>query len=110
VALCLELTQGPLVCALHKYDFLMLLPIIPLTLARSREPSPSRAKDDPTDAALQLALLRTHRDTLQPLNPPSPIMRALAQLEHRRRVVEDNVRITHRLPSPPQNYCPHVLH
>jgi transposase len=111
VAICLELTKGPLVSALRKYDFLVLFPINPLTLARYREAfTPSRAKDDPTDAALQLELLLTHRDKLQPLNPQSPTMRALAQLvEHRRRVVGDKVRITNRLTSTLKNYFPHVL-
>src|SRR4029453_9590127 len=87
VAICLERNKGPLVSALRKYDLLGLFPINPLMLARYREAfTPSRAKDDPTDAALQLALLPTHRDTLQPLRPQSPTMRALAQLvEHRRR-------------------------
>src|SRR5205809_3597103 len=96
VAVCLELNKGPLVFALCKYDFLILFPLNPLTLARYREAfTPSRAKDDPTDAALQLELLLTHRDKLQPLQPQSPTMRALAQLvEHRRRVVGDKVRIT----------------
>jgi transposase len=112
VAICLELNKGPLVSALRKYDFLVLFPINPLTLARYREAfTPSRAKDDPTDAALQLELLLTHRDKLQPLQPQSPAMRALAQLvEHRRRVVGDKVRITNRLTSTLKNYFPHVLH
>jgi hypothetical protein len=112
VALGLELNKGPIVSALRKYDFLVLFPINPLTLARSREAfTPSRAKDDPTDAALQLALLLTHRDKLQPLQPQRPTMRALAQLvEHRRRVVGDKVRITTRLTSTLKNYFPHVLH
>ena len=111
VAVCLELTKGPLVSALRKYDFLVLFPINPLTLARYREAfTPSRAKDDPTDAALQLELLLTHRDKLQPLQPQSPTMRALDQLvEHRRRVVADKVRITNRLTSTLKNYFPHVL-
>jgi transposase len=111
VAICLELNKGPLVCALRKYDFLVLFPINPLTLARYREAfTPSRAKDDPTDAELQLELLLTHRDKLQPLNPQSPTMRALAQLvEHRRRVVGDTVRITNRLTSTLKNYFPQVL-
>ena len=70
IAICLELTKGPLVSALRKYDFLTLFPINPLTLARYRDAfTPRRAKDDPTDAALQLALLLTHRDKLQPLHP-----------------------------------------
>src|SRR4029450_11028868 len=112
VAVCLELDKGPLVSALRKYDFLVLFPINPLTLARYREAfTPSRAKDDPTDAELQLELLLTHRDKLQPLDPQSPTMRALAQLvTHRRRVVGDKVRITNRLTSTLQNYFPQVLH
>lgn len=111
VAICLELHKGPLVSALRKYDFLVLFPLNPLTLARYRAAfTPSRAKDDPTDATLQLELLLTHRDKLQPLNPQSPTMRALAQLvEHRRRVVGDKVRITNRLTSTLKNYFPHVL-
>src|SRR6266851_5368120 len=64
VAVCLELNKGPLVFALRKYDFLILFPLNPLTLARYREAfTPSRAKDDPTDAELQLELLLTHRLT-----------------------------------------------
>jgi transposase len=112
IAICLELDKGPLVSALRKYDFLVLFPINPLTLARYREAfTPSRAKDDPTDAELQLDLLLTHRDKLHPLTPQSPAMRALAQLvEHRRRVVGDKVRITNRLTSTLKNYFPHVLH
>jgi transposase len=110
VAICLELDKGPLVSALRQYDFLVLFPINPLTLARYREAfTPSRAKDDPTDAELQLELLLTHPDKLQPLTPQSPTMRALAQLvEHRRRMVGDKVRITNRLTSTLKHYFPHV--
>jgi transposase len=112
VALCLERNKGPLVFALRTYDFLVLFPINPLTLARYREAfTPSRAKDDPPDAELPLALLLPHRDKLRPLNPPSPTMRALAQLvAHRRRVVGDKVRITNRLTSTLKNSFPQVLH
>jgi transposase len=73
--------------------------------------TPSRAKDDPTDAALQLELLLTPRDKLQPRHPQRPTLRALAQLvEHRRRVVGDKVRITTRLSSTLKHYCPQGLH
>jgi transposase len=111
VAICLELNKGPLVFALRKYDFLVLFPINPLTVARYREAfTPSRAKDDPTDAELQLELLLTHRDKLQPLNPQCLTMRALEQLvAHRRRVVGDTVRLTNRLPRTLKNYFPQVL-
>jgi transposase len=111
VAVCLELTKGPLVYALRQYACLLLFPVNPLTVAKYREAfTPSHAKDDPTDAELPLELLRTHRDKLTPLKPQSPAMRALEQLvEHRRRLVGDNVRLTNRLTSALKNYFPHVL-
>jgi transposase len=111
VAVCLELNQGPIVSALRQYDFLVLFPVNPFTLAKYREAfTPSRAKDDPTDAELQVELLLKHRDKLTPLTPQSPTMRALAQLvEHRRRLVGDKVLCTNRLTSALKNYFPHVL-
>src|SRR5499427_3679775 len=111
VAVCLELHKGPIVSALRAYDFLVLFPVNPLTVAKYREAfTPSRAKDDPTDAELQVELLLKHRDKLSPLVPQSPEMRALAQLvEHRRRLVGDKVRLTNRLTSALKNYFPHVL-
>src|SRR5215467_8267739 len=111
IAVCLELNKGPIVSALQNYDFLVLFPVNPLTVAKYREAfTPSRAKDDPTDAELQVELLLTHRDKLSPLVPPSPEMRALAPLvEHRQRLVGDKVRLTNRLTSALKNYFPHVL-
>ena len=35
-AICLELNKGPIVSALCKYEFLVLFPVNPLTLARYR--------------------------------------------------------------------------
>jgi len=111
VAVCLELNKGPIVSALRQYDFLVLFPVNPLTVAKYREAfTPSRAKDDPTDAELQVELLLKHRDKLTPLAPQSAMMRTLAQLvEHRRRLVGDKVRLTNRLTSALKNYFPHVL-
>ncbi len=109
--MCLELNKGPLVSALRQYKYLVLFPVNPATLAKYREAfTPSHAKDDPTDAELQLELLLKHRDKLQPLNPQSATMHALAQLvEHRRRLVGDKVRLTNRLTSTLKNYFPHAL-
>jgi hypothetical protein len=111
IALCLELNKGPIVYALRKYDDLVLFPVNPLTLAKYREAfAPSHAKDDPTDAELQLELLLKHRDQLTPLKPQSPAIRALEHLvEHRRRLVGDKVRTTNRLTSTLKDYVPHVL-
>jgi transposase len=111
VAVCLERNKGPRVYALRKYRLLVLFPVNPVTLAKNREAfAPSHAKDDPTDAELPLELLLKHRDTLQPLIPQSAGMRALEpRVEHRRRLVGDNVRLTNRLTATLNNYCPHAL-
>ena len=70
VAVCLELNKGPSVSALRAYDFRVLFPVNPCTLAKDREAfPPSHAKDDPTDAELQVELLLKHRDKLTPLAP-----------------------------------------
>ena len=111
IAIVLELNKGPIVEALRKYDGLVLFPINPMMLARYRQAfTPSRAKDDPTDAELQLELLLRPRDKLKPLVLQSPAMRALAQLvEHRRRLVEERVRLTNRLTRTLKTSFPHVL-
>ena len=111
IAVCLELTKGPLVSALHNYDFFVLFPVNALTVAKYRQAfTPSRAKDDPSDAELQLELLLKHRDKLQALTPQSATMRALDQLvEFRRRLVSDKVRLTNRLTSALKSYFPQVL-
>ncbi len=86
VAVALELTKGPIVYALQKYDFIVLFPINPATLARYRQAfKPSGAKDDPTDAELALDLLVCHRDKFTPLQPQSAPMRTLIHLVEQRR-------------------------
>jgi hypothetical protein len=80
VAVCLELNKGPLLNALCKYDFFVLFPVNPQSLARYRTVfSSSGAKDDPTDARLQLDLLCKHRDRLKPLEPQSALRTATRQ-------------------------------
>ena len=111
VAVCLELSKGPIVYALQKYDFLVLFPVNPATLAKYREAfTPSHAKDDPTDAEYQLELLILHRNKLKALQPQSPPMRTLENLvEQRRRLVDDSKRITNRLTSALKQYYPQAV-
>ena len=111
VAIALELAKGPIVYALRKYELFVLFPINPATLAKYREVfSPSGAKDDPTDAELALEFLLKYPEKLAPLNPQSARMRTLEQLvEMRRRLVDDQTRITNRLTSALKNYFPQVL-
>ena len=111
VAVCLERTKGPIVSALRPYACRGLFPVHPLTVATYRAAlTPSRAQDDPPAAALQVEMLLTHRAQLTPLSPQSPMRRALAQrVDHRRRLVGDTVRLTHRLTRALKNSFPHVL-
>jgi transposase len=111
IAVCLEQSRGPLIFALLKYDFLVLFPINPSTLARYREAfSPSRAKDDPTDAAFLVEILIHHRDRLTPWLPDDVTTRTLAFLvEHHRRLVSDRTRISNRMTALLKAYFPHVL-
>ncbi len=111
VAVCLEQSRGPLLYALLHYDFLVLFPINPATLARYRQAfSPSLAKDDPTDAEYQVELLIHHRDRLRPWLPDDEKTRTLQLLvEHRRRLVADRTRISNRMTALLKGYFPHVL-
>jgi len=111
IAVALELSRGPIVYALQKYDFFVLFPINPTTLAKYREAfQPSGAKDDPTDAELALDLVIRHPERFKPLNPQSALMRELLYLvEQRRRLVADKVRFVNRLISVLKQYYPQIL-
>jgi hypothetical protein len=78
VAVCMEQSRGSLIYALLKYDFLVLYPINPQMLSRFREAfTPSRAKDDPTDAAYLVELLIHHRERLKAWTPSDEKTRTL---------------------------------
>ncbi len=111
IAVALELSKGPIVYALQKYEFLVLFPINPSMLAKYRDAfTPSGAKDDPTDAELALDLLLRHRERFTPLQPQSEQMRTLAYLvEQRRRLVNDKVRFTNRMGDALKQYYPQAL-
>jgi transposase len=111
IAVAVELTKGPIVSALQKYDFFDIYPVNPTTLAKYREAfTPSRAKDDPTDAELALDLILRHPERFKPLQPQSVAMRTLSSLvEHRRTLVDDRKRITNRLRYALKQYYPQTL-
>ena len=111
IAVAVELTKGPIVSALQKYDFFVIYPINPATLAKYRETfKPSRAKDDPTDAELAVDLILRHPEHFKPLKPQSVEMRTLTSLvEQRRTLVNDRVRITNRLRYALKQYYPQTL-
>jgi hypothetical protein len=88
-----------LIFALLKYDFLVLYPINPSTLAHYRQAfSTSGAKDDPRDDEYAIELLIHHRDRLKAWRPDDDKTRTLQYLvEHRRRVVSDRTQISNRM-------------
>jgi len=111
VAIALEQRKGAVVHALMQYEFLVLYPVNPKALARYREAFyPSGAKDDPTDAALLLDLVRTHRAQLRPWHPEPVLGRKLQLLcEQRRKLVQHRVALTNRLTSLLKQYFPQAL-
>jgi transposase len=108
VAVCLEISRGPLVYALQKHDFFVLFPINPAMLAKYRQAfQPSHAKADSADAQIALEILLGHRDKLKALQPQSTGIRMLERLvEERRMFVDEERRITNRLTSTLKSYFP----
>lgn len=111
VAVILEQKRGALLYALQPHDFLVLYPINPQMSAKFRQAFyPSGAKDDPTDAQLQLDILIGHRDRLTPWRPDDAITRELSLLvEGRRRFVADQLRLSNRLRDALKSYFPQAL-
>jgi len=111
IAVACELTKGPLIYALSKYDHLTLFSINPSTVAKYRKAfSHSGAKNDPGDARLQADILSLHMNKLEMIQPEKATVRALAQLlEYRRKVVQDRVDLTNRITATLKNYYPQVL-
>jgi transposase len=111
VAICLEQSRGPLIHALMGYEFVVLYPINPRALAKYREAfSISRAKDDPTDAALLLELLRKHRDKLRAWKPDDEQTRLMGRLvEDRRKAVNWRTRLSNQLRAALKDYFPQAL-
>ena len=111
LAVCLEQSRGPLIYALLQYDFLVLYPINPATLAKYRQAfSTALGKDDPSDADYLLDLLTHHRERLRVWRPDDQKTRTLRLLvEQRRRLINDRTRVSNRLTALLKGYFPQVL-
>jgi transposase len=111
IAVALELTKGPIVSALQKYDFFVIVPIDPIRLASYRRTfTPSGAKDDPTDAEFALDYMLRHPEKLKVLKPQSVPMRKLTYLvEARDRLKGDQSRFVNRLIQALKQYYPQPL-
>jgi len=111
VAVACELKKGPLIYALAKYNHLTLFTINPSSVANYRKAfTPSNAKDDPSDALIQVEILSLHMDKLTVIEPESAAMRSLSQLvEYRRSLVQDSVNLSNKITATLKNYYPQAL-
>ncbi len=111
VAVACELTKGPLVYVLIKYEHIVIFPINPTTVAKYRKAfTQSGAKDDPSDALIQAEILERHMDKLNPIEPESPSVRALGLLvEYRRKLVKDRVDLSNRVVAILKSYYPQSI-
>lgn len=111
IAISCELTKGPLVYALLKYDHITIFSINPSSVAQYRKAfTHSGAKDDPSDALIQVEILHLHMHKLRVVEPDCPQVRILGQLvESRRKLVQDRVDLSNRMTSTLKAYYPQAL-
>jgi transposase len=107
----LEQSKGALIYQLMEYDFFVLYPINPKTLAKFREAfRPSGAKGDASDADLLCELVRLHPHRLKAWKPDDAQTRKLAAFcEKRRQTVQRAVRLVQQLRAELKSYYPFVL-
>jgi transposase len=108
VAIALETSRGPVLCALLAYDFITVFPVNPKALSSYRDSfRVSGAKDDRSDALLLEQYLRHYRDQLRPLCPDNVPTRTLAGLvEKRRSLVDLRTQLVNQLHAELKMYYP----
>jgi transposase len=111
LAVAVEQSRGALIHALLSYDFIVIYPLHPVTVAKFGEAfKSSGAKSDPLDTDQILQILTKHRELLKPLNPDTQETRLLARLvEDRRKVVDLRTRQIEALSACLKEYFPQAL-
>ena len=111
VAIVLEQGRGPVLYALMNYDFVVLYPVNPQSLANYRKTfATSGAKDDPSDARLLMEMVRKHPERFRPWVADDADTRALRLLvEGRRQMVDQVTALTNQLTSHLKNYFPQAV-
>jgi len=111
LAVGVEQSRGALIHALLEYDFLVIYPIHPSTVAKFREAfKVSGAKNDPLDTDLILEILSKHLDLLKALNPDTVETRLLTRLtQDRRKTVDLRTSHVEALEASLKEYFPQAL-
>jgi transposase len=99
LGVCLEQSRGPVIYALMKYEFVLIYPINPRSLADFRRAfAVSGAKSDPRDADLLCEFGAKHHDRLRPLQPDDAVTRQLRlEVEARRDFVDERTACLNQL-------------
>lgn len=108
IAVAIEQSRGPVLYALMKYDFLVLYPVNPRTLADYRRAFKlSGAKDDPLDAQLLGELVAQHADRLRALALEDvPTRKLRLATESRRNFVDERTGLSNQLGATLKCYYP----
>lgn len=111
IAICLEQSKRALINALINYDFLVLYPVNPATLARYRQAfAASGAKNDPGDAYYLMELVTAHRDKLKAWKPDNELTRSISIIvESRHKAVKLRTRLVNMLRAMLKSYFPQAL-
>ena len=111
IAVAVEQSRGALIHALLAYDFLVIYPIHPTTVAHFREAFKfSGAKSDPLDTDQILEILTKHLNLLRPLKPDTQETRLLSRLvEDRRKTVDLRTAHIQALQASLKEYFPQAL-
>src|SRR5881396_2102967 len=111
VAVAVEQSRGALIHALLSYDFIVIYPLHPSTVAKFREAfKSSGAKNDPLDTDQILQILTKHWELHKPLNPDTEETRLLARLvDDRRKAVDLRTGHIQALTAALKEYFPQAL-
>ncbi len=111
IAVAVEQSRGALIHALMSYDFIVIYPLHPNTVAKFREAfKSSGTKSDPLDTEQILEILTKHLDRLKPLEPDTQETRLLGRLvEDRRKAVNLRTRHIQALEASLKEYYPQAL-
>lgn len=111
LAVGIEQSRGALIHALLAYDFLVVFPIHPTTVAKFREAFKfSGAKSDPLDTNQILEILTKHLQLLKALKPDTEATRLLGRLvEDRRKTVDWRTAHVQGLQASLKEYFPQAL-
>jgi transposase len=111
IAVAVEQSRGALIHALLSYDFLVIYPLHPTTVAKFREAFKfSGAKSDPLDTKDILEILTKHLELLKPLVPDTMETRLLSRLvEDRRKTVDLRTSHIEALGASLKEYFPQAL-